>query len=654
MAKQENTTVDERIKMLAIADIFNNVEYVVPIYQRNYAWEKDQIEQLLQDIFDVSEKTDDYYLGSLIVNKSGNRFEVIDGQQRLTTIYLMMLCLNKKLAEKGSMRAIIIPEGALIFEARDKSNETFKRMKNDVSSSEWTSAELKLGYDIINNYFDTKQKFDLSVFCQNLEKVKIARVQVPEGIDLNHYFEIMNTRGEQLTPDEIVKARILAILHKSYGKEVEAAAAKIWDACATMDSYVQMNFDTESRKRLFGETWMEFNCNSFDKAVALCTPEEKTQVANQKNITSEEDDKPTFVLSEFLKNGAVLKENNKQNKDSDEPERFESVINFPNFLLHVNAVVSENENASLDDKDFLNTLKPYWDDKAENVVERAKKFIFFLLKCRYLFDKFIIKREFYKDYREEGRWMLQGIKSYHDKKRNSLKPQYFGTYNKSDAFILDADDDKTRFDTDKTKTIRMLEACLRITYTSPKMMHWITDVLQALNNDEEVELIPLLENHCRQKVTESDFTKRSGFAIERIVFTYLDYLLWRDGYSCNGSSMIEKMENYHYQYRNSIEHFSPQHPAEQKPWEDDILNSFGNLALVTVSGNSKFSNNEPIGKIKGFESVVNQSLKLKIMAKMTELNQGNWTPEMAANHKNEMVKILQNDLNNRELIHRDN
>ncbi len=646
MSKQEISTIDERIKMLAISEVFNNVEYMVPIYQRNYAWEKDQIEQLLQDIQDVSNNVKNYYLGSLIVNKVENRYEVIDGQQRLTTLYLMMLCLNGLRAKYGLPQTMIVPEEALIFEARDKSNATFKKMKKGEISDEWASVELKNGYNIISSYFDlhfvenNQLNSNYEKFSNNLKKVNIVRVQVPEGIDLNHYFEIMNTRGEQLTPHEIVKARILAVLNKTCEKKVVEAAARIWDACAMMDSYVQMNFDTETRKKMFGEKWTDFNCNSFDSAVALCIPEEKTKKAAQNNQNDEEKEDLTFILSDFLKNGAILKESEKiKDSQKEEQERFDSVITFPNFLLHVNAIVSANMQASLDDKDFLDTLKKYWED-----VNQAKVFIFATLKCRCLFDKYIIKREFYKDYRDEGRWTLQGIKAYQDKKKNTLKPQYFGTYNSIPDNIPANIEDKSHFDTDTTKRIRMLESCLRITYTSPKMMHWITEVLDALYKDEVFDLIPLLENHCRQKVVESDFAHRTGFAIERIVFTYLDYLLWRDGYSYAGILMIGKMGNYHYQYRNSIEHFSPQHPAERKPWDDSDLNSFGNLALVTVSGNSKFSNNEPIGKIKSFESVVRQSLKLIIMAEMTKNKNSEWTQEMAESHKNEMLKILQDDV----------
>lgn len=81
-----------------VEQIFNNNEYVIPIYQRNYAWSRFEIEQLLDDINDIDiNKTKKYYLGNLIVNeRSVNCFEVIDGQQRPMVIYIQGIYILKK------------------------------------------------------------------------------------------------------------------------------------------------------------------------------------------------------------------------------------------------------------------------------------------------------------------------------------------------------------------------------------------------------------------------------------------------------------------------------------------------------------------------------------------------------------------------------
>ena len=71
-----------------------SILYKIPIYQRNYAWERDEIYALIKDVHD-SLKKPVYYIGTLVTYKrDDNVFEVIDGQQRLTTIYIILKALG--------------------------------------------------------------------------------------------------------------------------------------------------------------------------------------------------------------------------------------------------------------------------------------------------------------------------------------------------------------------------------------------------------------------------------------------------------------------------------------------------------------------------------------------------------------------------------
>ena len=84
-------------------NIFTDEHYIVPLYQRGYAWEEKHIVQLIDDILDVS--TDgQYYIGSLIVYRRNDAFEVIDGQQRLTTLYLLLTEVSHPLKECDKMK----------------------------------------------------------------------------------------------------------------------------------------------------------------------------------------------------------------------------------------------------------------------------------------------------------------------------------------------------------------------------------------------------------------------------------------------------------------------------------------------------------------------------------------------------------------------
>ena len=75
-------------------------------------------------------------------------------------------------------------------------------------------------------------------------------------------------------------------------------------------------------------------------------------------------------------------------------------------------------------------------------------------------------------------------------------------------------------------------------------------------------------------------------------------------------------------------------------WGSDDLDSFGNLALITVSGNSKFSNLPPEGKVNSYPSIIKQSLKLIIMNEMMGINGGVWNKEISDTHREEMFRIL--------------
>lgn len=592
--------MDQKLKILKVSKLFINVKYEIPIYQRNYAWEEKQIQQLMDDIY-----TSDgaYFLGTLIVNqKEADVYEVIDGQQRLTTLYLL-----EKYLEMDVLK------GSLYFEARRKSNRTLSIIGTKETNhvlDELQSEELNRGYKIIEGYF-LSEGFECESFKDKLSNVQLIRIQVPQNIDLNHYFEIMNTRGEQLEFHEIAKAKLLSKLSTNEDKKV---GSLIWNACSNMDTYVQMNFDLKTRGSLFSNDWSRLNSevSNFDKV------REKIVVGNTNHVTN-----GTTTLHEILTDRKLT--NIERAYTIEENERFESIISFPNFILQVNEAISQSdENESmLDDKNFLKNIERNWENE-----EKSKRFLYNLLKCRVLFDQYILKREFAKGYKETGKWSLQRIESYKDEKKGYLKPKYVGTFGGDDNY---------------NKQLRTLQSCLRITYTSPKTMHWISLALESLMNDENRDILKVLEKYCKKKVKESNYEKAEGFGFERIVFTYLDYILYRDGYSYRGHQIISPLkDDWQFQFRNSIEHFYPQHPVDSEPsmkWEPEDLNGFGNLALITVSGNSKFSNLPPEGKVNSYPSVIQQSLKLKIMKEMMHTNDGVWNKEISDTHKDEMFSM---------------
>jgi uncharacterized protein with ParB-like and HNH nuclease domain len=205
------------LKELTISEIYNGdkATYEVPIYQRNYAWEKDEISALIQDVYDAYvAKKKAYFIGTLVSFHKGDQiYEVIDGQQRLTTINLVL----------GALKVTV--KNKLTYRARKKSNDTIQNIP-DFNNDEKDNGIVNGFYyakeaidEIVNeivNEIVPKHKHDklakFKTYFQN--SVHLIHYQVPKDIDLNHYFEVMNSRGEQLEKHEIIKARLIEKLNK--------------------------------------------------------------------------------------------------------------------------------------------------------------------------------------------------------------------------------------------------------------------------------------------------------------------------------------------------------------------------------------------------------------------------------------------------------
>lgn len=213
------------------------ITYQVPIYQRNYAWEETEINALIKDVLDFYEKDKNsvYYIGTLVTYKRGdNLFEIIDGQQRLTTIYLILKALDVEITNK------------LSYSARQISKLTIEKLPE---LPELYDEGIKNGFDYtkaaINNIVGEKKEEFKKYF---LDKVRIIHYQVPKDVDLNHYFEVMNSRGEQLEKHEIIKARLC----KDMNANEMTVFSTIWEACSYMNCYIQQKYQNEN---LFGKKY---------------------------------------------------------------------------------------------------------------------------------------------------------------------------------------------------------------------------------------------------------------------------------------------------------------------------------------------------------------------------------------------------------------
>ena len=280
----------------------------------------------------------------------------------------------------------------------------------------------------------------------------------------------------------------------------------------------------------------------------------------------------------------------------------------------------------------------------ENKEKFSREFIMCLLRTRYLFDKYIVKREYTND-SSDGEWSLKSL--YVSRNRKQIRPYY-----KNTRFIEIGQRNTTNDLRIKNNT--MIQSALRVSYTSPKVMHWITRLLIWLSEGNckhtENEYITgfdtIAEDIAIEAVKENflDTCEKGVYSLgvntPHIVFNYLDYLLWF--YDSEG-----KYSDFTFEFRNSIEHWYPQNPSEGtfEQWKDGV-DRFGNLCIIQRNINSKFSNMSPEAKKSTFKDMISKgSIKLRIMSELTE-KKGNkaaslyWKETMCKQHEEEMMNIL--------------
>jgi hypothetical protein len=385
-----------------IGEIFDtNNRYIIPLYQRNYAWGKEQIEALIQDIYEAYklDSKKHYYIGSLVVLKRRNGdYEVIDGQQRLTTLSLLTRLLG------------IGKEPVLSYESRPEVELFFKEFYAMRVEELNTANELKItpspqtyylrqAIEIIKNTrikvsenstdgvgFETWKEEIRNYLKDN---VIIVRVEIPEDTDVASYFEIMNNRGEQLQKHEILKARLMNVLDEKYHTEFDL----IWTACSNIDTPIQQCFGATDRAKYFGEEYNTFCFNGL------------TEYGENPNDVESGDTQPT-TIDDILEAEKIQKDKKRDDTDKNS-DKISSIIDFPNFLMHVLKLYANKDphkqEVKLNEKFLLSCADELFGKEPDK--DMVKGFIALLFKCRTLFDRYVIKVKGVED-DEEFKWVL--------------------------------------------------------------------------------------------------------------------------------------------------------------------------------------------------------------------------------------------------------
>ncbi|MBH0241346.1 DUF262 and DUF1524 domain-containing protein [Helicobacter pylori] len=201
-----------------------NNQFVIPIYQRLYSWKKEQCEQLWDDIIKIggNDKMNGYFIGSILYVLDGNTHSspllIIDGQQRLTTITLLLIALRNHSNDEYKRKKIesyLINSNKdgdkkfrLILSESDKDTLLFLIDKNKRKPSE-PSVKIMENFKLFEKWI-SENTDKLETIFKGLEKFMIVWIALEKGKDDPQLiFESMNSKGIELTQTDLIRNYII-------------------------------------------------------------------------------------------------------------------------------------------------------------------------------------------------------------------------------------------------------------------------------------------------------------------------------------------------------------------------------------------------------------------------------------------------------------
>lgn len=254
--------------------------YVVPDYQREYVWEKTQIDQLLSDMYEAYQENPakQYFVGTVVVYKSRSKLEVIDGQQRLTTFFIMICALRsiyrsedendeflRKLIYSSTMddNGDTINAYHLELQYTDATGclEKIFNEKTDSNKEDLTASEKRLfdAYESIrtslcSEYTGIAELKKFAAFL--LRKILFVQIETKDMSDALKIFETINQRGVGLNPMDLLKNMIFMQVERDQFKSLNSKWKMIIDELEANDEqplrflryYIMSKYDTTSEK----------------------------------------------------------------------------------------------------------------------------------------------------------------------------------------------------------------------------------------------------------------------------------------------------------------------------------------------------------------------------------------------------------------------
>jgi hypothetical protein len=212
---------------IKIKDFFNGRFFEIPKYQRGYAWEVPNIRDLFDDIIESIESNSNHYIGTIVLSKSADddeKFHIVDGQQRTTTITLIISSLIKQLSAKDAAyyeRFYLKEDDRYRISPLNRDQNFFTNILEGTINEPQNKSQRFLKEAIEEINFKVCQIDDKLKFLKSVEKLEIMEfVENSEG-DAIRIFQTVNDRGKPLSNMEKAKSLLIYFSNRYLDKSLD-------------------------------------------------------------------------------------------------------------------------------------------------------------------------------------------------------------------------------------------------------------------------------------------------------------------------------------------------------------------------------------------------------------------------------------------------
>lgn len=580
-----------------------NLFYTIPIYQRLFEWDTENIVTLLEDLIKEYDQTGgqgDYYIGLLTSTKNN---ELVDGQQRFTVLMLLGSVLQKYY---DKWEGFLVTENKLRldFASRPLDNTYLRFLIEDKADEcrSYRNFKMQNGYKQVRIFMEEKVPEEkrcsfasyvfhhLCFFISNLPGEYSPR-------DLNKYFERMNTTGKNLEQHEILKVKLLSNLDNDVDKYM-----LLWNKLADVDTLL-----IRERK---GE-------NSEDvKRQALTSDITAIFSGNLINGMNGDVHDDAISIGEISASDSTPKKERELIKDS------HCAMTFPYLLLQVlyrklDGKIKCTISDFFKPNNLLSIFEEYLPFSGKKVnKEDIKGFMERLLRARLALDICFVR------------------------------PTEYGY-----SLDMNLPEDNVAL-----KNLLMLQSMIYVSssnYTNYRWFNWLMDVVDKAGIPEAESFYRTLLNEVDKEFKVPTYENLTYKGDIRYWFWRLDFYIWqhRDELFKKGSPEWHIADNYIFKRNRSVEHIAPQTPQSQSTlkWDDSkedrvLRDSFGNLVMISQGLNSSLSNESYEVKAAHVQSFCNGSKSgsiesLKLLVAYKDYPDG-WSKDAIKEHGRKMYTWL--------------